>query len=159
MIKIGELALRKKYTVFLKCCCTLKTSLFVIFNATAESVNCSNFLKNLETYFCNVICKKIFVEIIENLPQHLSEKFCTVCSSGTVKTETEKNLFSNFIFDVSLGNERQASSENTVTWEGNQPRSRTVKRSSTDLTELIKKLRSVNWINPINYCVTKRRNA
>ena len=31
--------------------------------------------------------------------------------------------------------------------------------SSTDLTELIKKLRSVNWINPINYCVIKRRNA
>ena len=86
-------------------------------------------------------------------------KFYAVCSSGTVKTETEKNLFSNFIFDVSLGNERQASSENTVTWEGNQPRSRTVKRSSTDLTELIEKLRSVNWINPINYCVTKRRNA
>ena len=26
--------------------------------------------------------------------------------------------------------------KNTVTWEGNQPRSRTVKRSSTDLTEL-----------------------
>ena len=74
------------------------------------------------------------------------------------KNGDRKNLLSNFIFDVSLGNERQASSENTVTWEGNQPRSRTVKRSSTDLTELIKKLRSVNWINPINYCVTKRRN-
>ena len=40
-------------------------------------------------------------------------------------------------FDVSLGNECQASSENTVTWEGNQPRSRTVKRSCTNLTEFI----------------------
>ena len=86
-------------------------------------------------------------------------KFCAACSSGTVKNGDRKNLLSNFIFDVSLGNERHASSENTVTWEGNQPRSRTIKRSSTDLTELIKKLRSVNWINPINYCVTKRRNA
>ena len=80
-----------------------------------------------------------------------------------VKTETEKIYLPIFIFDVSLGNERQASSENTVTWEGNQPRSRTVKRSSSDLTELIKKkkkkLRSVNCINPINYWVTKRRNA
>ena len=85
--------------------------------------------------------------------------FCAACSSGTVKTETEKIYSPIFIFDVSLGNERQASSENAVTWEGNQPRSRTVKRSSTDLTELIKKLRSVNCINPINYCVTKRRNA
>ena len=28
-------------------------------------------LKNLETHFCNVTCKKT----IENLPQHLSEKF------------------------------------------------------------------------------------
>ena len=75
---------------------------------------------------------------------YLSKAFCAACSSGTVKNGDKKNLLSNFIFDVSLGNERQASSENTVTWEGNQPRSRTVKRSSTDLTELIKKLRSVN---------------
>ena len=37
-----------------------------------------------------------------------------------------------------------------------KPRSRTVIRSSTNLTELIKKLRKINWINPINYCVTKR---
>ena len=82
--------------------------------------------------------------------------FCAVCSSGTVTKRRQKNLLSNFIFDVSLGQERQASSEITVTWEGNQPRSRTVKRGSTNLTELIKKLRSVNWINPMNYCVTKR---
>ena len=85
--------------------------------------------------------------------------FCAVCSSGTVKNGDRKHLLSKYIFDVSLGNERQASSENTVTWKGNQPRSRTVKRSSTALTELIKKLRSVNWNNPINYCVTKRRNT
>ena len=56
------------------------------------------------------------------------------------KTETEKST-PNFIFDVLLGNERQASSENTMTLEGNQPRSRTVKRSSTNLTALIKKLK------------------
>ena len=50
------------------------TSLFVLFNATAESVNYSVFLKNLETHFCNLTCKKNFVKRIENLPQHLSEK-------------------------------------------------------------------------------------
>ena len=53
----------------------VKTSLFVLFNATAESVNCSLFLKNLETHFCNVTCKKKFVKRIENLSQRLSEKF------------------------------------------------------------------------------------
>ena len=53
----------------------VKTSFFVLFNATAESVNCSLFLKNLETHFCNVTCKKDFVKRIENLSQHLSEKF------------------------------------------------------------------------------------
>ena len=52
-----------------------KTSLLVFFNATAESVNCFLFLKNLETHFCNVTCKKNFVKRIENLSQHLSEKF------------------------------------------------------------------------------------
>ena len=30
-----------------------KKSFFVFFNATAESVNCSFFLKNLEKHFCN----------------------------------------------------------------------------------------------------------
>ena len=64
------------------------------------------------------------------------------------KNEDRKNLFSNFIFDVSLGNERQASSENTVTWEGNQPRSRTVKRSSTDLTELADRRRATSQLRP-----------
>ena len=34
-----------------------KTPLFVLFNATAESMNCS-LLKNLETHFCNVTYKK-----------------------------------------------------------------------------------------------------
>ena len=53
----------------------LKTSLFLLFNASAESMNCSVFLKNLETHFCNVTTKKNFVKIIEILPQHLSKKF------------------------------------------------------------------------------------
>ena len=53
----------------------VKISLFVLFNATAKSVNCSLFLKNLETHFCNVTCKKNFVKRIQNLSQHLSEKF------------------------------------------------------------------------------------
>ena len=50
-------------------------SLSVLLNAMAESVNCSLFLKNLEKHFCNMIYKKIFVKHIENLRQHLSEKF------------------------------------------------------------------------------------
>ena len=41
----------------------------------AEFMNCSLFLKNLEKHFCYMICKKIFVKHIENLRQHLSEKF------------------------------------------------------------------------------------
>ena len=45
-------------------------------NFTAESVNCSLFVKNLEKYLCNsTYKKKNFVKHIENLPQHLSEKF------------------------------------------------------------------------------------
>ena len=75
VFKVSELALRKNCTVFLKCYCSLKTSLFVLFNATAESVNCCFFLKNVETHFCNVICKKNFVKYFENLLQHVSEKF------------------------------------------------------------------------------------
>ena len=54
----------------------LKKSHLVLFNATAESVSCSLFLKNLEKQFCNSICQKQnFVKHIENLPQHSSEKF------------------------------------------------------------------------------------
>ena len=41
---------------------------------TAESVDCSLFLKNLEKYFCNFTYRKNFVKHIENLLQHLSEK-------------------------------------------------------------------------------------
>ena len=53
-----------------------KKSLFVLFNATAESANCFLFLKNLEKHFRNLTYKKkYFVEHIKNLPQHLSEKF------------------------------------------------------------------------------------
>ena len=75
VFEVSELALWKNYTEFLECCCSLKTSLFVLFNATAESVSSSLFLKNVETHFCNVICKKNFVKHIGNLPQHLSKKF------------------------------------------------------------------------------------
>ena len=64
------LALWKLYTVFLKCCCRLNHLSF-----RAESVNCSLFLKNLETHLCNVTCKKNFIKSIENLSQHLSEQF------------------------------------------------------------------------------------
>ena len=76
VFKVSELALWKNYIVFLKCCCSLKTSPYVMFNASAESVNYFLFLKNVETRnFCNVICKKNFVKHIENFLQHLSEKF------------------------------------------------------------------------------------
>ena len=36
----------------------LKNYFFVLFNFTAESVNCSLFLKNLEKHFCNSTYKK-----------------------------------------------------------------------------------------------------
>ena len=53
-----------------------KKFLFVLFNPTAESVNCSLFLKNLENHFCDLTYKKKkYIKHIENLPQHLSEKF------------------------------------------------------------------------------------
>ena len=49
---------------------------FVLLNFTAESVNCSLFLENLEITFLQFdLQTKNFVEHIENLPQHLSEKF------------------------------------------------------------------------------------
>ena len=53
----------------------LEKSLFAFLNALAESVNCSLFLKNVEKHFCTMIYKKNFAEHIENLSQHLSEKF------------------------------------------------------------------------------------
>ena len=50
--------------------------LFVLFNFTAESVNCSLFLKNLEKTLLKFdLQKKNFVKHSENLPRHLSEKF------------------------------------------------------------------------------------
>ena len=54
----------------------LKKSLFVIFNAAAESVNCSIYLENLEKHFCNLTYryKKKFVKHVENLLQRLSEE-------------------------------------------------------------------------------------
>ena len=52
-----------------------KNYFFVWLNFTAESVN-SLFLKNLEKTFLQCdLQKKNFVKHIENLPQHLSEKF------------------------------------------------------------------------------------
>ena len=55
----------------------LKNHFFVLFNFTAGSVNCSFFLKNLEKTLLqfDLQKKKNFVKHIENLPQHLSEKF------------------------------------------------------------------------------------
>ena len=64
-----------KFTASITFCCNLK-NLFVVFNPTAESVNCSLFLKNVEKHFRDLTYKKKnFVKHIENLPQHLSEKF------------------------------------------------------------------------------------
>ena len=47
-----------KFTTSIKSCCNLKKSLFVVFNPTAESVNCSTFLKNLEKRFCDLTLRK-----------------------------------------------------------------------------------------------------
>ena len=53
-----------------------KNYFFVWPNFKAESVNCSLFLTNLEKTFLQFdLQKKNFVKHIENLPQHLSEKF------------------------------------------------------------------------------------
>ena len=52
-----------------------KKSLFVLFNATAESVNCSFFFEKSRKTFLQLTCKKNFVKHIENLSQRLSEKF------------------------------------------------------------------------------------
>ena len=73
--KVSKLALWKKHTVSTKSCCSKQKSLFVLFNAEAESVNCSFFFKNLEKHFGYLTYKKNFVKHLENLPQHLAEKF------------------------------------------------------------------------------------
>ena len=53
-----------------------KNYFFVWLNFTAESVNCSLFLKNAEKNILQFdLQKKNFVKHIENLPQHLSKKF------------------------------------------------------------------------------------
>ena len=75
VFKVCELALWDEYTVSVKSCCDLKNFFYVSFNATSESVNSSLFLKNLEKNFCDLTYKKNFVKHIENLAQHLSEKF------------------------------------------------------------------------------------
>ena len=65
-----------KFTVSINFRCNLKKSLFVVFNPTAESVNCSLFVKNQEKHVCDLTYKKKnFVKHIENSLQHLSEKF------------------------------------------------------------------------------------
>ena len=64
-----------KFTALINFCCNLKKSIFVVLNPTAESVNCSLFLKNVEKH-CDLTFKnKNFVKHTENLPQYLSEKF------------------------------------------------------------------------------------
>ena len=53
-----------------------KNYFLVWLNFTAESVNCSLFLKNLEKTFLQFdLQKKNFVKHFKNLSQHLSEKF------------------------------------------------------------------------------------
>ena len=60
VIKVSELALWKKYAAFLKCCCNLKTSLFVLFNATAEFMICSLFPeKSRNTFLQRDLQKKL----------------------------------------------------------------------------------------------------
>ena len=62
-----------KFTVSIK---SRLNSLFAMFNPTAESVNCSLLLKNLEKHFCDLTYKKKnFVKHVESSPQHLLEKF------------------------------------------------------------------------------------
>ena len=62
----------------LKFVAILKNYLFVLFNFTAESVNCS-LLENLEKTFLQYdLQKKNFVKHIENLPQHLSENLSAI---------------------------------------------------------------------------------
>ena len=75
VFKLSELALWKKYTVSMKACYNVKKSLFVLFNAAVEFVNCSLILKNLEKAILQFDLPKNFVKHIENLPQHLSKKF------------------------------------------------------------------------------------
>ena len=65
-----------KFTVSMKSCCNLKTLSLLVYNPTAESVNCSLFLKNQEKHFCDLTYKKKnFVKHIESLAQYLWEKF------------------------------------------------------------------------------------
>ena len=53
-----------------------KNYFFVWLHFTAESVNCSLFLKNAVKNILQFdLQKKNFVKHIKNLPQHLSEKF------------------------------------------------------------------------------------
>ena len=60
VIKVSELALWKKYAAFLKCCCNLKTSPFVLFNATAEFMICSLFPeKSRNTFLQRDLQKKL----------------------------------------------------------------------------------------------------
>ena len=67
--KISELVLWKKHTVSIKTCGNFKklAYVFVLFNFTQESVNCSLFLKNLEKTLLQFdLQKKNFVKHIKN---------------------------------------------------------------------------------------------
>ena len=75
VFKVRELALYGKIHGVDKVLLQFKKFLFVLFNLTAQSVNCSLFLKNLEKRFCDLTHKKKnLVKHIEILPQRLSEK-------------------------------------------------------------------------------------
>ena len=74
--KVSELTLWKNTRCPLRLVEIFKNYFFVWLNFTAESVNCSLFLKNLEKTSLQFDLQKIyFVKHIVNLPQHLSEKF------------------------------------------------------------------------------------
>ena len=71
----------KKHTVSLRLVVIFKNYFFVWLNLTAESVNCFLFLKNPERTFLQFDLQKNSVKHIENLPQHLSEKFIGITLS------------------------------------------------------------------------------
>ena len=75
--KVSELALWENTRCPLRLVVILNNYFFVLLlDFTAESANCSLFLKNLEKTFLKFdLQNKNFVKHIENLSQHLSEKF------------------------------------------------------------------------------------
>ena len=59
----------------IKSCCNFKQFLFVLLNTTAKFANFYLFLEKSGKTILQFDLKKNFVKHIENLPQHLSEKF------------------------------------------------------------------------------------